>query len=157
MALGLLTGCSSPVKKVYSEPGTSASLNYPVLLVGQNTVDVRDDMKTLVSTSLSSGLNFVERKIVDSSGAIFEVKSATPVGEEKPWWSDMGTSQRSHFLELHKTKGSGLAEAKRLILEQVQSERSSWRADTKAVARVKSYKTMTELIEACRRSWEWSQ
>jgi|SRR5215471_18593717 len=157
VALGLLTGCSSPAKKVYTEAGTSLPLVYPVLLIGQNTVDVRDDMKTLVSTSLSSSLNFVERKLVDSSGAIFEVKSATPVGAGKPWWSDMGTSQRSHFLELEKSRSYGFAEVKRLLLEQVESERSVWRGDAKAVARVRGFTNVAEVIDASRRSWEWAQ
>ena len=159
VALGLLSGCApkQAVQAVPTEPGTSLPLAYPVVLVGEHTVTVRDDMQTLVSASLSSGISFKARRIIDSTGAIFEVKRETVVGDTKPWWSDMGTSQQSHYLELVKARDSGLAAARKLVLDEVRSPQSVWEGNPQAVARVESFSTISEFIAGCSESWKWSR
>lgn len=99
VVLAMLAGCRSK-PEIPTQPGTSLPLSYPVVLVGQGSVDVRDDAATLTSATLASGMNFRERKLIDSSGKIYEVKNATIVNNARAWWRDMGTSQQSYFLQL---------------------------------------------------------
>src|SRR5215467_10792886 len=103
LGVALLTGCRTK-ETIPASPGTSLPLSYPVILIGQNNVDVRDDLTALTSASLAGGMNFVERKIVDSAGSIYEVKKAAVVGNAKAWWRDMGTSQQRYFLELRNVR-----------------------------------------------------
>ena len=94
LSLTLLTGCRSAkpsAPSAPSSPGTSVKLVYPVVLIGQGSLTVRDDELTLTTTTLASGLNFLERRIVDSTGAVYEIKSSAAVDPASPWWRDMGT------------------------------------------------------------------
>jgi hypothetical protein len=59
-------------------------------------------------------------------------------------------------LELEKTNQSGLAAAQRLILDQVESGRGVWQGDANALARVKGFASIAQLIEGCRQSWNWT-
>jgi hypothetical protein len=157
VVVALLTGCRSKQAAVANDPGTSIPLAYPVVLIGQGQVTVRDDEVSLTSASMASGLSFMERKIVDSAGAIYEVQQATTVGKTASWLRDMGTSQRRYYLELQKSRAAGLDGIKRLVIEQVESPQGVWRGDAKAIARVRGFSTVADLIAGCRTSWEWTR
>jgi hypothetical protein len=155
LVAALLTGCR-PKQEVPTAPGTSKPLAYPVVLIGQNDVTVRDNLPALTSASMASGMNFLERKIVDSAGAIYEVKKAKALGKASAWYLDMGTSKESYYLELQSVRPAGLDVIKRLVLEQVESPRSVWAGDPKAVARVREFAGLEDLITGCRTSWDWT-
>lgn len=127
-----------------------------MVLIGEGGVAVRDDESALTSATLASGVNFTERKIADSAGVIYQVRKAIVVGKTTAWWRDMGTSQQNYYLELERTRPTGLDSIKRLVLDQVESPHSVWNGDAKAAARVRGFSSVTELIAECRKSWDWT-
>jgi hypothetical protein len=156
LSLTLLTGCRNAKAPAPSAPGTSLQLTYPVVLIGQGSLDVRDDQLTLTTTTLASGLNFPERRIVDSTGAVYEIKSAVAVDPSSPWWRDMGTSQQAFFLELEKSPSSSFEDIQRLVLDELASPQGVWQGSERAVTKVKAFGSVEELIAACRTSWDWA-
>ncbi len=156
LALTLLTGCRAAKPVAPVAPGTSLTMAYPVVLIGQGNITVRDDEAALTSTTLASGLNFTECKIADSAGAVYAIKAAPVVGPSSAWWRDMGTSQQAHFLEVERHPKSSLEDIKLLLLEQIASPQGVWAGNPNAVAKVKAFKNVPRLIFAARESWDWS-
>jgi hypothetical protein len=151
-----LTGCR-PAPIAPTEPGTSLPLQYPVLLVGQSDLTVRNDEASLTRTTGASSLNFTERQIIDSAGVIYQIKRATAVGKTKGVWQDMGTSARHVYLELDRKGPAQLDRIQRLVLDQVESPGSVWHGSAKAVERVRGFGNVPELIDGCRSTWEWTR
>lgn len=154
LSLLLFKGCK-PAAAPPAAPGVSIALTYPALLIGQNTFDVRDSEEDLTTTYGYSGLNFVERVILDSDGRLFEVVDAVPSERPKSWLLDLGTSPRHYAVTLREKRKPDLDRIRKLLLEQVNAPNSVWAGDTRAVAKVASLGSVAEAIEACRTSWEW--
>lgn len=155
VALLLLPACkpaSAP-----SAPGVSHLLRYPVLLIGQNSLDVRKSEDELISSYGYSGMNFLERLILDSDGRLFEVTRAAPEPARKPAFLDMGTSKRRYALELREKPRRGWPELKNLLLDQVKAPNSVWAGHPRAVAKVESFESVSQAMEACRTTWEWTR
>ena len=142
MLFSLLTGCKPEVAEVPTKPGVSVAVRYPVVLVGQGRVVVKDNELDLTTTTVASGLNFPEFTLLDSTGARFAIGRVTDF-DRKSTILDMGTTPYRVYLPLKVEGTVGLGEAKRLV---------TWGKSVPAVA---STTSMGELIEACRRSWEW--
>ena len=158
----MLKGCHKPAAGSGGKsaggiptPGVSEALRYPVLLIGQNALDVRDSEEELITTYGYASLNFVERVILDSDGRLFEVTDAVPEPGGKSWILDMGTSPRRYAVTLREKRRSEWPKVRQLLLDQVKAPNSFWEGDAKAVAKVESLNSVAEAIEACRTSWEW--
>jgi hypothetical protein len=131
-------------------------LAYPVLLIGQNSVDVRDSENGLMSIRGASSLNLNERRVLDSQGRLYRVKSAAPIaGQRSPMWS-MGAEDRLYYVELVEQSRPSWTKIQELVLEQVLSPSSTWNGDPRAVARVRSFHGVQELIAGSRESWNWT-
>jgi hypothetical protein len=138
-----LTGCK-PRSRLPEAPGVSVKLAYPVLLIGQSSVDVRDSEEALISVTGASSLNLNERIILDSDGRLYKVKHAAPVsGQSSPMWS-MGTKSRLFYVEVAEQARPAWAEIQRLVLEQIPG------------APVREFREIKELVEASRASWNWT-
>ncbi len=133
------------------------AVSYPVLLIGQASLDVRDSERDLVSVSGSSGLNLVERRLLDAQGRLFEITSAELTADAKPLWLDMGTSPRPHYVVLRELPRPAWSQIQDLVLEQVRSDRGLWQNNPRAVARVQSLHSVEELMAASREAWNWAR
>lgn len=157
LALLPLKGC-----KPASPPpvaGVSIELRYPVLLIGQSTFDVRHSVASLINVPGASSLNLYERVILDSDGRLFEVISAIPEKESKPFFLDMGTGPRRFEVVLREKKKPAFSRIQELALAQINAPNSIWQDDpeyiAKAVARIRSLHTVEELIAECGSYWNW--
>ena len=149
-------GCK-PAPSEAKEAGVSASLVYPVILIGQSTVDVRDSEEALVSVNGTSSLSLQERVILDSDGRLFTVVRVTEIGKRKPFFIDLGTSTRRFFVEVKERRKPSWDTIIKMVLDQVKSPASVWEGNERAVNRVKSLTTLKDLIAACRETWTWAQ
>jgi hypothetical protein len=149
-------GCK-PNAPVPRQVGVSTALVYPVLLIGQSSLDVRDSEDALVSIPGASSLNLVERLLLDSQGRLFKVTRATVVDGPKSILLDMGTSSRRYFVELSEQSRPSWPKIQELVLEQMHSRSSVWAGNERAVARVRALRGIGELIEASRESWNWTR
>jgi hypothetical protein len=140
--LSLLTGCSPKPEPPPTKPGVSAQVHYPVVLVSQQRVVVKDDEESLTTTTVASGLNFPEFALLDSSGAKFSIGKVTDF-DRKSTILDMGTTPYRVYLPLKNEGTLVLADAKKLV------------TGGKNVPAIANTTSMQELIDACRRSWEW--
>lgn len=157
--LSFLTGCFSrpaqlPPKP--EKPGLTYALQYPVLLIFERRIEVRDDEQSLLTTRITTGLNFLEARIVEPSAGLSTVARVTPFGQ-KSWLLDMGTSPFRMFLDLRRGKPLTLDKAKALVMEAVHQPYGAY-ADSpgrvqNANEKVQACRSIPELIEACRESW----
>jgi len=159
LLIPILTGCvAKPPKSPPANPGTSLSLSYPVLLVGDRNLVVRDDENSLITTTVASGLNFPQYSIIDSAGAEYSVVGVTEFGR-KSLFSDMGTRPYQVFLELKRRGTISVADAKALTLKTALEPNglTSGTAHGEEIARqrIDACQTFAQLIEACRKTWEW--
>lgn len=140
-------------------PGVSIALRYPVLLIGQRTFDVRESEASLINVPGASSLSLKERLILDSDGRLFEVVSAVPEKGSKPIMLDMGTGQRRFEVVLREKKKPAFSKIQELALSQINAPNSIWSHDpedaAKAVAKVRSLRTVEELIAECGAYWNW--
>ena len=144
--ISFLIGCArKPADAPAVAPGTSARLSYPVLLTGQGRLVVKDDELSLTSTTVSSGLNFPEFQLIDSGGARYSIRKVTEFGKKSAFF-DMGTTPFRVFLEMKSEGPASLSSAKSLVLA------AAGQAGKQAIDGAQSH---AELIDACRRSWEW--
>jgi hypothetical protein len=158
MLLSLLSGlCCRRATPRPRKAGVSTELRYPVLLIGQGSLDVRDSEEALTSITGASSLNLNERVILDSDGRLFNVLSAAPVeGQRSPMW-DMGTSARRFAVQVSPPRRPSWPDVQALVLAEVRSPRSTWAGDERAVKKVRSLEGVEALIEASRESWRWSR
>ncbi len=111
--LSFLTGCATkPVEP--TKPGVSVPLRYPVVLIGQGRVVVKEDELNLTTTTVASGLNFPEFVVFDSGGAKYSIAKVTEFGR-KSVILDMGTTPYRVFLPLKSEGTLSLAQAKALV------------------------------------------
>jgi hypothetical protein len=138
-----LAGCK-PRSSAPEVSGVSVKLAYPVLLIGQSSVDVRDSEQALISITGASSLNLNERSVLDSQGRLYKVKRAAPVGGQgSPMWS-MGTKSRLYYVEVAEQARPSWVQIQGLVLEQIPR------------APVREFRDLRELIEASRASWNWT-
>ena len=158
MLLSLLSlfGCRSR-PSAPTTAGVSAALSYPVLLIGQSALDVRDSAATLTSITGASMLNLNERVILDTQGRLFDVTRAEPIAGQRSIMWDMGTSARRFFVEVKERRRPRWDDIEALVLEQVRSPRSVWAGDARAIERVHQLRDPAALIEASRESWRWAR
>jgi len=154
-----LKGCKpAPLPPV---AGVSIALRYPVLLIGQRTFDVRDSEAALIDVPGASSLSLSERVILDSDGRLFEVVSARPEKGSKPFFLDMGTGSRRFEVVLREKKKPTFSKIQELALVQINAPYSIWQDDpgaaVKAVAAIRSLRTVEELIASCREHWKWTR
>jgi hypothetical protein len=133
------------------------TLQYPVLLIGQASLDVRDSEKALTSIRGASSLNLNERVILDSTGRLFTVTRAVPIaGQGSVMW-DMGTSARLYAVTVEGKGDVPWRDVQNLVLAEVNKPASAWAGDPRAVRRVKALDDARSLIEACRESGTWTR
>ena len=154
LSSAMLQACDSDA--LPREAGVSTPLRYPVLLVGQSSLDVRDSEQGLTSVRGASSLNLNERMILDSDGRLFRVKRAVPIAGQRSIMWDMGTSARRFYVEIVEQRRPSWPEVQELVLAQVQSPTGVSQGDTRALARVRAMHTVPELIEASREAWSWA-
>jgi|SRR6186713_2408986 len=137
--------------------GVSMTLQYPVLLIGQASLDVRDSENALTSIPGASSLNLNERTILDSAGRLFTVTRAVPIAGQKSVMWDMGTSARRYAVTVEGTGEVPWAEVQNLVLDEVKKPTSIWAGHERAVRRVQGLSDVRSLIEACREAWRWTR
>jgi hypothetical protein len=152
-----LKGCKPPPPPPVA--GVSIALRYPVLLIGQKTFDVRDSDAALIDVPGASSLSLSERVILDSDGRLFEVVSARPEKGSKPFFLDMGTGPRRFEVVLREKKKPTFSKIQELALAQINAPNSIWQDDpeytAKANAKIRSLRTVEELIAECGAYWNW--
>ncbi len=157
--ISLLTGCAKKPEPQApapppEKPGVSIPLHYPVLLIGERDLQVKDDEASLITTSVASGgIYYGDYVFLDSSGVEYAAKNATAFGR-KSAWLDMGTSHFQVFLEIQSKGPLALNKAKALAIEAATRPlvdgggADQWIEIAKSkIGAVASY---PELIEACR-------
>jgi len=158
--ISLLTGCAGKPAPAPApppdKPGVSVALSYPVLLIGERDLMVKDDESSLITTSVASGgVYYGDYVFVDSAGIEYMAKKATEFGR-KAAWRDMGTSRFQVFLEMKSKGGIGLENAKALALAAAtRPEVAVTGPDGKEIAagKIGGAKSFGELIVACRDPW----
>ena len=154
----LLTGCLKNSEKAPTGPGVSLPLRYPVLLASDRNLVVKDDEQSLITKTEASGLNFPEYRIIDSAGMQYKILKETPFGK-KSAWLDMGTSHFQVFLELKPQGKIDLPKARQFVLG-VALDKGGIVAETEkgpaiATQRIQGAKSFAELMDVCRKTWEW--
>jgi hypothetical protein len=67
--LSLFSGCSEKLAEPPKEPGMSLELRYPVLLVGERNLIVKNDEASLITTSVANGgVYYAIYTFIDSAG-----------------------------------------------------------------------------------------
>ena len=158
--ISLLTGCARRPAEPPSPkgPGASAPLIYPVLLAGERTLGVKDDEESLTTTTVASGLNFPQFKVIDSGGTEYSIRRVTEFGKRSTFL-DMGTNPFRVFLEMKWDGKISLTDAKALVLA-VALEPNGLVSGTAhgaqiATQRIQGVQSFDELIQVCRKTWEW--
>jgi hypothetical protein len=154
--LSLLTGCGrkpAPPQPLPDKPGVSIALSYPVLLVGERDLKVKNDAASLITTSVANGGEYyVAYRFIDSAGNEYAPQKATAFGR-KSAWLDMGRTPYEVFLEL-KLKGRiSLAKAKAdALAAAIEAGPAVIGPDGKeiATANIGATNSFPELMEACR-------
>jgi hypothetical protein len=153
--ISLLTGCGRkpPSQPPPDKPGVSIALSYPVLLVGERDLKVKNDEASLITTSVAGGGEYYGGyRFIDSAGNEYAARKATPFGR-KSAWRDMGTSPYEVFLELKPKGRISLAKAKAdALAAAVEPGPAVIGQDGREVATAKigGTNSFPELIEACR-------
>jgi hypothetical protein len=159
----LLTGCGGSKPEAPAGPGTSIQLQYPVLLAGGESSDIRvvDDVVTLTTAKMSAGAVYMNLRILDAGGKLYEVVKETKPDGRSPAWRDLGTSSYRVHLELKRLRDPSLDQAKQVVLEVIQSPRSLWSLYPGGVeiaaGKVRAFDTLPALIEGCRGASEWTR
>lgn len=155
-----LKGCK-PAPAPPAVAGVSIELKYPVLLIGQKTFDVRESEAQLINVPGASSLNLIERVILDSDGRLFEVVSARAEAGSKPVLLDMGTSPRRHEVVLKELRKPSFEQLQKLALAEIHAPNSYWSDEpgyaAKAETKIRSLRTVEELIAACGEYWNWTR
>jgi hypothetical protein len=155
----LLTGCArKPAETPPAAPGVSVTLSYPVLLAGERKLVVKDDELGLTTTTVASGLNFPEYKVIDSAGTAYSVLKTTDFGR-KSAFTDMGTTPFRVFLEMKSDGKIDLSKAKTLALGAALHPHGvvsgTDHGAEMATRAIQGTQSVAELIQVCRKTWEW--
>src|SRR5215472_3760525 len=122
LSAAMLIGCSGDdAAAAPKDAGVSIALRYPVLLIGQSSLDVRDSEQALTSIRGASSLNLNERVILDSDGRLFKVERAVPIAGQRSILWDMGTSSRRFYVELREERRPSWPQIQDLVVAQLQS------------------------------------
>ena len=149
-------GCSAK-EPLPTTAGVSMALQYPVLLIGQGSLDVRDSEAALTSITGASSLNLNERAILDSASRLFMVTRAVPIAGQKSVMWDMGTSARRFAVTVESKGEIPWRAVQDLVLAEVRKPTSTWAGHERAVRRVQELTDVKSLIEACRETWRWTR
>lgn len=80
--LSFLFGCApkapKPKEPPPQNPGTSFPLRYPVMLFGGREIHVKADERTLITTTVSSGMYYPEFKMIDSDAKQYSILKPAP-------------------------------------------------------------------------------
>jgi hypothetical protein len=157
--ISLLASCAKkPAATLPSRPGVSATLSYPVLLAGNRDLVVKDDEESLTTTTVASGLNFLEFKVIDSSGMQYSIVKVTEFGKRSVF-SDMGTKPFRVFLEMKHEGKLSLPKAKDLArtvaLDPNGVVSSTAHGPEIATRTIQGAESVAQLIQVCRKTWEW--
>lgn len=153
--LSLLTGCAEKSAPSPKAPGVSLRLSYPVLLVGERNLLVKDDERTLITTSVASGgVYYSAYRFIDSASMQYVVKNATAFGKKSVFF-DMGTTPFQVFLDLKPVGKIGLAKARSIVLAAATKPEGAIGPHGKEIAtdKVGGAKSIRELIEVGRNPW----
>lgn len=156
-ALMSLVGCSARSAPA-TAPGVSVELSYPVLLVSDRNLIVKDDEASLTTTTAASGVNFTEYKIIDSSGKKLSVVKVTSFGKRSEFL-DMGTTPFRVFLEVKRESKPSLEDIKELVVKAALAPNGIASGTDHgaeiAKQRIDAGKSLSQVIDACRKTWEW--
>jgi hypothetical protein len=156
--ISLLTGCARRPSEPPKGPGVSAPLSYPVLLAGDRNLVVNDDEESLTTTTVASGLNFPQFKVIDSDGMEYSIRKVTEF-EKQSTLLNMGTKPFRVFLEMEDDGKVSLATAKNLVLGVALDPNglvsSTPHGAQIATQTIQSVQSLAELIQVCRKTWEW--
>jgi hypothetical protein len=162
----LLAGCSPSKPPSASvpppgKPGVSVPLSFPILLLGTDVpnISVSKTEEQFTTTSASSGFYYADSIIIDSTGAWYDVKRATPVGDVPSVWSRMGMVQYRVFVEVKLRKKATVDEARNMVLANVRNPRNQLSSPPErlrsATAALDSYRAIAELIGGCNSQSGW--
>jgi len=149
-------GCKASGPPEPTTAGVSMALQYPVLLIGQASLDVRESEQALTSIRGDSSLNLNERVILDSAGRLFTVTRAVPIAGQRSVMWDMGTSARLYALTVEGKGDVRWRDVQNLVLAEVNRPSSTWAGDPRAVRHVQALTDARSLIAACRDTWAWT-
>jgi hypothetical protein len=154
--ISLLTGCGkrgsvAAPSQTADKPGVSVVLAYPVLLIGERDLKVKDDQSSLITTTgAAGGLYYASYIFIDSAGNQYSAKSAKAFGQT-PSWRDMGTSTFQAFIELTPAEKIELEKAKGMALQAVLKPGDLDGNATEAVrSKIMGTRSFAELIEVSR-------
>jgi hypothetical protein len=156
--ISLLTGCVKRPAEPPKAPGASAALSYPVLLAGERNLVVKDDEESLTTTTVASGLNFPQFKVIDSDGMEYSIRKVTEFGKQSIFLN-MGAKPFRVFLEMEGDGKISLSKAKNVVLG-VALEPNGMVSSTPhgtqiATETIQGVQSLAELIQVCRKTWEW--
>lgn len=156
--ISLLFGCARKPAEPPKAAGASIRLSYPVLLAGDRNLVVKDDEQSLTTTTVASGLNFPQFKVIDSAGMKCSIRKVTEFGR-RSIVLDMGTTPYRVFLQMEAGGTISLREAKSIVLD-IALEPDGLVSGTPhgaqiATQTIQGVQSLAELIEVCRKTWEW--
>jgi hypothetical protein len=128
----------------------SVALTYPVMVIDERSVRIKDAEDDLITTSVSSGGNYYPGCVfIDSGGTRYEVSGVWEFGRKSPWL-DMDTSRYQVFLRFESKGPIELARAKQKVLDAtLKPYEDRPDADVKRIAtkKIRGAKTFAELLE----------
>lgn len=146
----LLTGC---LTKSPSGPGTSTPLVYPVVLFQDRDFHLRMDEERLTTTTIASGLNYLELHILDSSGARYSIRKVTNLDNHSGFFN-MGTASDRVFLHL-KSEGKLTLDQAKSTIKAVAARHPQVQNTKAADQEIGGAKNFRELVEMCGHPWDW--
>ena len=150
LLFSMLTGCFT---KTPSGPGTSVPLVYPVLLFQERDFHLRTNEERLTSTTASSGVNFLELHILDSSGARYSIRKVTNL-DNRSGFFNMGTASDRVFLHL-KSEGKLTLDQAKSTIKATAARHAQVQNANAADQEIGGAKNFRELIEMCGHPWDW--
>ncbi|HLK61904.1 MAG TPA: hypothetical protein VKU19_00595 [Bryobacteraceae bacterium] len=147
--LWLLGGCVGKRPAAVPEgPGLSIPVTFPVILVGDRNVVVKEDEQSLITTTVASGLNFPQFQMLDAAGVRYSIHKVTEFGR-RSLLRDLGTGQYQVYLDLKREGQLSLDRAQAIVLDAAPNRNA-------AAERIRAVRSFSGLIEQCRKSWEWN-
>jgi hypothetical protein len=98
------------------------------------------------------------QEVIDSQGRLYAVGHVVPF-DKPPSWRDMGTSPYRVFVETKFERTIDVETARKIVSDLVRNPRSYWEGAPEPVNRalehVKSFRSLSELIEGCSHYYDW--